>query len=299
MNQTANMMPNIINALNSIEHTTVRFTKGVFFGTYPSLQLPDFTHPELSMLRSVSWFYVMYHELGKPSIKFVIDKLDIYELDGDRKCRQHPVNVQKLRTLFQHNLDPSSKSDQDTRIYCDKWFHCACQSYYPKNEDDWITSLGCLLKEAIDFLITVDNCIRSMENDESATPIVSQWIFRRQRYHPQYEFDRLIEIIAQDLGRPHLDARKFSNRHYSSWTKELEVMENYNFETYARRQIERAILEETRLQLPIDGRDIMQEFQIGPGVEVGDLLKLAMRIHDRNPCSRDELIEQLKKERQH
>lgn len=297
MNQPVYLVPEVINVFSSIEATTKRLTgHDGFFGSLSSLNFPDFRHPELSMLRTVSLFYVMYHELGKPNIKFVIDKLDVYELDSAKKHRLHPVDVQKLRTLFQHNLDPTSSSDQNTRNHCSQWFYGACQSRSPKSEDEWSNSLKQLLQDAIDFLTTVEQCINSMEEDESAEQIVSQWKFRLQRHHPQHQFDRLIEVVAQDLGRSHIQPHKFSSRYYSEWVKELEVMENYDFEIAARRQIERAILEDTKPQLPIDGQDIMREFEIEPGRRVGDLLKRAMEIHDRSPCSREELIECLRME---
>ena len=295
MNQPANLMPIVINVLSDVDHSTIRLTNGnKFFDNYPSLKLPDFSHPELGMLRSVSWFYAMYHELGKPNVKFIVERFDVYGLDSSGRARQHPTDVQKLRTLFQHNLDPSSDSDEGTRQYCNNWFRRACKVTYPDREDEWLLSLTCLLQDVIDFLKSIDNCMRKIEEDESIEEILSQWEFRRQRYHPQYEFDRLIGTVALDLGRSGINAKNFSNRYYPNWLKELEIMENYEFETEARRLIERAILEDIQPRLPLDGNDIMREFNWEPGRRVGDAIKMAIELYNPDPCSKDELIQRLR-----
>src|SRR5262249_2203300 len=137
-------------------------------------------------------------------------------------------------------------------------------------------------------------CIQAINMDESRTEILRQWDFRRSHHHSQFEFDRIIQIVAADLGRDGLKPKNFSNRYYSRWLQELEMKDNYDFEVEARKLIERAILEDTRPQMPITGKDIMQEFSIEPGRKVGDLLKKALEIFSAHPCSRDELLQILR-----
>ena len=55
-----------------------------------------------------------------------------------------------------------------------------------------------------------------------------------------------------------------------------------------------ALLTEAIPVLPITGADIMEEFGLAPGPDVGKLLKRAKGINDAAPCSRAELLAKLK-----
>jgi hypothetical protein len=262
----------------------------------PSLRLPQFAHAELGMLRTVSWLYAMYEELGKPNIDFIVERFETYSLDADGSNKKHVTNVQNLRTYFQHNLNPTSEGDVRTQDHCEGWFRTICAAPYPEEDEQWQYCLISLLTEARSFLHCVSECIQAISIDESRAEILRQWAFRRSRYHPQHEFDGIIAMVASDLGRDGIRPKNFSNRHYSRWLRELEVKENYDFDLEARKLVERAMLEDTQPQMPITGRDIMQEFSIGPGRRVGDLLKRAMDIYDGRPCSREELLQMLRQE---
>ena len=299
MTHPASIMTEIFNLVQTIQHSSMRLLGGSqFFGSGPSLPIPKFTYAELDMLRTLAWLYALYQELGKPSIIYIVDKFDVYGVDEGKNHRNHPVNVRNLRTIFQHNLDPLSQSDNKTRKDCEIWFKSQCNKVYPDTDDEWQQALIGLLEEAQGFLKSVLTCIRKIEEDESVEEMVRQWEFRLRRHHPQHEFDRIISIVAQDLGRVAIKPKNFSNQYYSQWVKELDLREDYDFEVEARRMIERAMIEDTRPRLPIDGQDVMNEFSLEPGKKVGDILKRAMQIFDRQPCSRDELLKKLEHELQ-
>jgi hypothetical protein len=243
----------------------------------------------------VSWLYALYQELGKPNIDFVKERFSVYSLDTDESQRRHIVTVQSLRTYFQHSLDPLSESDAKTQTTCENWFRKICGIAYPETDDEWLHSIVGILAEASSFLFCTHKCIEAIDLDEAREQILQQWKYRLVRYHPQHEFDRLIAIIAPDLGRDSIKPKNFSNIYYARWLHQLDILDTYDFETEARRLIERAILEDTRPRMPITGTDIMNEFSLVPGKKVGDLLKLGTELMDKNPTySRSELLEMLR-----
>jgi hypothetical protein len=83
--------------------------------------------------------------------------------------------------------------------------------------------------------------------------------------------------------------------YYDKWIQDLDLLEaNHHFETEARKLIEYVLMTEATPVLPITGRDIMEEFAVAPGPEVGQLLKHARTIYECEPCSRSELLSRLR-----
>ena len=58
--------------------------------------------------------------------------------------------------------------------------------------------------------------------------------------------------------------------------------------------MEHALISETTPILPITGDDIMEEFAIPPGREVGEFLNLARIMYDASPCRKADLLDRLR-----
>lgn len=270
----------------------IRIQEGVFGEL--SLRNPEFAPAKLGLLETVSWLYVLYNEVGKVNVEFLIERLVAYDLDLQNKHAEHFHIVHDLRTYFQHHLTPSELRSLSIQEACQQWFHERCETTVPRKEEEWKDCLIGLLNEALNFLQTLGECIRSIERDESREQILRQWEFRRFRYHPPHEFDRLIEEVAADMGRESIEAIRLRRSFYDKWIKELELLGNYDFKVEARKQIEHALLSETIAILPITGNDIMEEFNLKPGREVGELLKRAQTLYQADPCTREALLEKLR-----
>lgn len=261
-----------------------------------SLRIPSFYPAELGFLRTVSWLYVLYYEGGKVNVDFISGLFSTYGLDPNGNLKEHVSLVQKLRTYMQHNLSLNESHNILIQNSCEGWFKLVCRTPIPGNDDHWKSCLICLLDEALNFLEATRNCIRRIEIDESLDQIVLRWAFVRKRYHPPHEFDKLIEIVATDMGRDKLDAARLRRRYYDKWTKELQLLRgDYEFEVEARKLIEHVLLNEMTDVLPITGADIMREFSIPPGPKVGDYLEKAKKIFSNEGycCSKETLIQKL------
>jgi hypothetical protein len=291
----AALMYDIVQKQDEIDRLCARLTNGRVVFADTSLEKPKLKPAELGVLRAVSWFYVLYNEAGKVNVRFLSDRLHVYELDPDGQLSNHLTLVDRLRTYFQHNLDPAKPRDRDIQEFCVRWFTEQCGTSEPNGEDHWLACLRGFLMEALAFVDALSKCIREIERDESREQILQDWEFRRSRYHPPHEFDALIFKVATDMGRSTLDVVRFRKRFYDKWTQELSTLQgDYSFEIEARKLIEYTLLNETLSVLPITGQDIIDAFdEVEPGPKVGKLLEAAKALYEAEPCSREELLEKL------
>jgi len=262
-----------------------------------TLKNPKFDPPEFGFLRTLSWLYVLYYEVGKVNVDFLTARFSAYNLDPDGKLARHPGIVQQLRTFYQHDLNPKESHNQILKEACEQWLSDQCGTPIPGDDRHWRICLDAILNEAIEFFSTLKTCIRFIEQDESRLEIISEWDLKCKRYHPPHEFDTLISKVVADMGRDNLDAVRLRRRYYDKWVKEMELLQgSYDFEVEARKLIEHVLLYEMTSIMPITGNDIMNELKVEPGPEVGQLLDKARIIHNTEPCSRDELLEKLRRE---
>ena len=261
-----------------------------------SLRLPRDTPYELAFYQTVSWLYVLYMETGRVSLQFIMEHFPTYGLDGAESHGRHYELIRQLRTYLQHNLSLESMTDFQIQRACEEWLSIHCGSSVPSNEADWHLCLIAILRASETFLEKTIVCVREMEKDESNGLIIGQWTARLSRYHPKHEFERIVAQVTHDIGQDWIDASLLVERHYEKWGKELQSRsEDYVFKVEARRLIERTLLSDNDPPLPISGTDVMREFGIPPGPEVGKMLGRAKSIYLANPSDGERLIASLRR----
>ena len=259
-----------------------------------SLRSPRFAPPELGFHQAVTWLYCFYYEAGRVSLPFLLERFAAYKLAADGGHEAHYKAVQRLRTYLQHNLSLESSEDLELQRQSERWFSTHCDSAIPGDEQEWTACLVSLLTEAQKFLQVAVECVREIERDESRRTIVEQWSFRLARYHPRHEFENLVAIVAHDMGQDWLDSRRLCGRYYDKWSRELRALSgDYVFQEEARKLIEQTLLSDAEVPLPISGQDVIRQFGIPPGPEVGRLLRKARTLYSERPCPTDTLMERL------
>ena len=293
----SDMYQNILFKKENINQKTLLLSQENLFQEV-SLKISEGTPAEFKFIRTVSWFYALYYEAGKINVKFLLGKYRAYNLDPDLRLFKHYEIVSKLRTFFQHNLVFSEEHDSGIKMHCEQWFQSQCGLIEPVENQEWKNCLLKFLKDACEFIDALLKCIHCIEQDESRDEILREWEFRRKRYHPPHEFHRLIQIVAADMGQNYITPVSFYNKHQDKWNKRLEVLNgDYDFEDMGRKLIESALLENT--ELPINGKDIMERFQIPPGVELKEILAKAKNLYKTDPylyTSPEKLLEKLGQE---
>jgi hypothetical protein len=250
--------------------------------------------PELGFIRTVAWLYALYFEAGKENIKFLSKKFSVYQIDREERAAKHKQSINYLRTSLQHDLFADTSHNQEIQSLCKVWYNDCCSQDYPEKDIQWEKCLQSILEEAEFFFDSLDCCVNKISQEkEYFDVIVTEWKSMLSHYHPPYEFDRIIESVAADLGRKNLDPVKFREKNYSAWINELQLLKEYDFNTDVRKIIERDLIKNVKPVLPINGKDIMDYFGIPPGRQVGELLKLGYSLFEIQPSESNELLKSI------
>ena len=286
----------IINDLKEeIDQTSINLGKTERVFRESSMRLPKYTCYEAGFIKTVSWLHSLYQESGKPSIDYLLDKFTDYEIDLSCSSRLHKLTVYHLRTTLQHDLDLKRERSKIIYSSSDEWFNELLNLSNPSENSHWEICLEKILNEAKQLFFNTLECVKSIEKDEFRESIISEWNYRCTRYHPKEEFDRIIHLVASDLGMDHIDPVKVRNRYSDTWVKELELLSgDYDFDLEVRKRVESVLIDNPLL--PITGNDIMEEFFIKPGTEVAKLLSLAQEIYKKRYCGKKELLTMLRAE---
>jgi hypothetical protein len=260
-----------------------------------SLPLPDLeSAPELTFIRTGSWLYVHYFEVGRVSVRFLARRNPAAK--GQEHGHEHLGLVHAIRTWSQHSIDPASPHDVGIAETCETWFKRACGTRLPRTDEHWRTLVYVLLADAQSFLRLLLDMLSAIEGDGDRDVICQQWEERLKRDWPANRYHDIIQMAAVDLGRVALDPVAFYNRHGHVIREGLQLLsENCDFESEARKLVERSILTESGTVLPITGRDIMIAFNISPGPQVGHLLERASYLYQEHPSDRENLLQSLQK----
>src|SRR6266498_4437139 len=77
---------------------------------FVSLPIPDVDGAaELALIRTASWLYVHYFEVGRVGVRFLVRRNATPKVRGHGD--EHLDVVHALRTWSQHNIDPTSAHD--------------------------------------------------------------------------------------------------------------------------------------------------------------------------------------------
>ena len=260
-----------------------------------SLRTPKPYPRELAFYQAITWLYAFYIEAGPVTFRFLMERLSIYGLADEGVLPAHYADVRQLRTFLQHNLDLDSVRDAEVQRACERWFLSSCGSSVPDRESEWSACLTNILNASETFLCLLIECVRGIEKDDAVDAIVEQWKARLSRYHPKHEFERVVRIVTHNIGQDSLDPEIIATRYYDRWVDALKSRdEPYIFDKEAAKLIEHTLLSDLDPPIPITGDDIIREFGIPHGPEVGRLLRRAQAIYYSQPTGGGELIALIK-----
>ena len=257
--------------------------------------LPNPVSPEAGFIRATSWLYCLYFESGRISLTFLRRLGEAYSLVDREASDQHVEAVRCLRTELHHNLG-FGDSDQAARTAAERWRRKACGTVLPQTPDQWKACYEHIVDDALTFLGRVDAVVRRIESDgQKAQHHIDDWLQRLERNWAASTFDPLIDKAKYQLAREALDTVAFRNQHIDMWRKHLDLLvDDFNFDFEATRLIEKTLLNEDSVVLPITGKDVIEGLRVEPGPVVGTLLEEARRYFEVHHCSRDDLLTHLR-----
>lgn len=257
--------------------------------------LPDPTSPESGFIRATSWLYCLYFETGRVSLTFLRRLGEAYSLMDRETSEQHVVAVRCLRTELHHNLG-FADSDLVARTAAEHWRRRSCGTAVPQTPDHWKACYKRIVDDAHTFLGGVDAVVRRIEsNGHGAQQHMDEWLRCLKRDWAASAFDPLIDSAKYRLAREALNTVAFRNQHVDKWRKHLDLLEDgFDFDFETTRLIEKTLLNEDSVVLPITGKDVIESLGIKPGSRVGALLEEARRYFEVHRCNRDDLLTHLR-----
>lgn len=257
--------------------------------------LPDPINPESGFIRATSWLYCLYFEAGRVSLTFLRRLGEAYSLMDRETSNQHVETVRSLRTELHHNLG-FADSDLIARTAAENWRRRACGTAVPQTQDHWKACYTRIIDDAHMFLGGVDSVVRRIESDgPGAQQHIDEWLRCLNRNWAASAFDPLIDNAKYRIAREALNTVAFRNHYVDKWRKHLDLLEDgFDFHFEATRLIEKTLLNEDSVVLPITGRDVIENLGIKPGPRVGSLLEEARRYFEVHCCARDELLTHLR-----
>lgn len=260
--------------------------------------LPNPSSPEPGFIRAISWLYCLYFEAGRVSITFLRRLGESYSLIDREATEKHIEAVRCLRTELHHNLG-FDNSDLAARTQAEFWRRRACGTAFPQVEEHWRACYDLIVNDAHNFLCRLDTVLRSLESKgDQARQHTEDWLRRLDRNWSGDKFDGLIDDAKYRLSREMLNTVAFRNRHLEKWRKQLELLEDgFDFTFEATRLIEKVLLDDDSVVLPITGQDLIDTLGVKPGPEVGALLQEARRHFEVNRVSKEDLLSHLQNHR--
>ncbi len=251
---------------------------------------------ELGFLYLIALLYISYFECGKIGVKFLIGKMEAFNLCSS-KYELHLRDVNDLRTYLYHNLSYTNAPDVKRITRCKNWFEDSCGSADIGEEAEWNLCLEHAYNNTIELLNDLEDVICFIEADDFKYDIIDDWRFSINNRITKYECEIFVGEIADYLGKE-VNEYKLTNVYFSKWCQEVKY-ENYTdkceYLQRIRKAIEGTLIREIRKSLPISGKDIMEKFSLSGGKKIGELLLKATEIFETDEnMSKQDILDRLK-----
>jgi hypothetical protein len=279
--------------------------KGRMTGFAPiNLRLPVAEPPIHAFYTMVSWLYVLVVESGPIHFRFLSERASALGLDSTRELQRFYEDIQFFRTVLQHNLNLTDVNDLAKLVRCENWMVEILETslapgarFWPSHELQWRNLAGALRERARQFGEVNVAVVKCILKDEFVEDVLREWTFRQTRLLPAHVFDTIAAQAAGDLGLKYFDVMRLRRVHLDEWNRRIRLLsEGADAKREARRLVEQTLLAEAENYLPITGADIIENIGVSPGPEIGKILRQARELYRKKPCSREDLLKQLRRE---
>ncbi|WP_146770337.1 hypothetical protein [Mesorhizobium hawassense] len=257
-----------------------------------TLRPPAGDDDEASFLRLVGWSYVLFFEVGRISIPFLIGISA--KMEDDNISRRARTLVHALRTWTSHNLGLDDVRDVEMSKVAQRWFLDTCGRNPPRSKENWAKCCQGLCDEVAAVVSHCQDAVTLvLDAPDDGQSTIEDLRRRLERSWPAHQFDSLVADAATRLGVA-IDPVRFREPRLKRWRDFVESLADSDDPSASvGRLIERDLLDHTAFILPIDGRDIMDVFGIGPGPEVARILRRARGLYQSGVSDKLEILRRL------
>ena len=244
---------------------------------------------EISFLRLVAWGYVLLFEAGRISIPFLLRASGAYQ-----QQRASMDTIHALRTWSFHNMGLDSERDLRRSRQVERWFIDCCGQSPPEDGASW----NACFDRASDLMReVVKQCQRAVADvlaTDDGQAVIEDLQHRLERSWTPDRFDALLGDVATRLD-VRVDVAKFRRSRLDRWRSFLlELPAEDDPADAVERLMERDVLEFIDGLLPISGRDVMAQFSMPPGPQVGAALRIARELFAAGTRDKGELMTALR-----
>lgn len=253
---------------------------------------------EAAFLRLTAWCYSFLFEQGRIVIPFLLeDGISSSEKPEASRHRATRKAVRNLRTWFFHNLTAESKHDLEVSTAASEWFLAACGSTSPQGDDHWRTCFAVLSKDVVGLAQHCLKVVSSIAASADDTNLVfADLRLRINREWAPFQFDAVVESSAARLGEK-INAREFRDRRLSSWRKFVSSLpDDVDISHEVERLIDGEVANHFRTLLPISLRELVDELDLAPGIQVKHAVEVLRSKQDRGVTNRGELLDAIRVE---
>lgn len=253
---------------------------------------------EAAFLRLTAWCYSFLFEQGRIVIPFLLqDGIAASEKTEAPRHRATRKAVQNLRTWFFHSLTAESKHDLAISKATSAWFLTACKSTSPQTDDHWPSCFEALSKDVAGL---AQHCLKVISSVAAAADdkeVVFADLRRRiNREWAPFQFDAVVESSAARLGEK-INAREFRDPRLDSWRKFVTSLpDDVDIAPEVERLIDGEVTNHFRALLPISLRELVDELDLAPGIQVKHAVEVLRARQDRGTTDRRELLEAVRTE---
>lgn len=289
----------ILDKMDKINHITNNCSNKSISSFFEKISIKvDFASSEAGFMKLISFFYAFINEGdSKINYKFIVDKCASYH-GNVSILREFKKNILDFRTVLQHSLNLNSNTDTNKLYNYQDWLKAVVNKCDGLSDEEWSICCNELLKDTNSILDEIQNTINQINSlsEEFKIIVIEDWIGKLTSEYPIYRYKDLTSIACEKFACSYLDINRFCQKHYSDWKNELLKLDQFDFNEYATRQVERDLHSDMvngNFPLPINANDIMDFLNISPGKQLAEYLQKAKDYYKNTPCSKQQLLEAL------
>ena len=253
---------------------------------------------EAAFLRLTAWCFSFLFEEGRIVIPFLLqDGIGGGTKSEAARHRATRKTVQNLRTWFFHSLAATSKHDLAVGKAASVWFLATCKSTSPQTDAHWKECFEALCDDVARLARHCLQVISAIAASPDDTKTAFEDLQRRiNREWAPFQFDSVVENAATRLGEK-INARDFRDTRLDSWRKFVSALpDDVDISREVERLIDGEVANHFRALLPIPLRELTDELDLTPGVQVKHAVEVLRSLQDRGVSDRMIMLEAVRSE---
>lgn len=280
--------------INQINELFYKLDNRLIFFSDTHQEMREDIGNEGAFYNNIDYFYGLFYERCDVYRNIIMQKIQLYHLDY-ATVKTSMTLLHDLRTYKSHTLDKKKAHDKAIIENVERWYFQIVGKKKISIEDIEVCSkqLNNLVHIIIEAFIKCTNCIAV---DPKRNQVIEEMVFAKDGYYPDYYIETQFNQVMSKLQFP-ADAHVLTKKYANSIREKMKIyqtLEKEERELKIKLRIEEILFSEKLGICPLSAENIMEEFDLKPGRELGDLKRTAIELAHENPyITKEELLKKL------